>query len=277
MASPQKENGYTAIANELMDALSRTSMASSERQVLDCVIRKTYGFNKKEDSISLSQFVEATGMKKRMVIYAIQNLEAKGIILVTHHGLSPNSYSVQKDYDRWVVQRNAAQYDEMLKARREKYQIGVVQRNRSSATKPAKAVQRRDKKGHFVAHTKDNSNKAINTVGRADGQKKPKSEAYLNPDPLSLEEFIRSMRESPQRRLNILAEYADEIRPDKHTKGQWREFIDRNISAAARLSGYQDDQIAIAMKKIQANLKTPKNPKGYITKWSLETVLKYID
>jgi phage replication O-like protein O len=60
MASPQLENGYTKIANELLDVLMRHPevMKGSLFQVIAVVWRKTYGWDKKEDSISISQFVD---------------------------------------------------------------------------------------------------------------------------------------------------------------------------------------------------------------------------
>jgi len=66
MAEPQKENGYTPIANEIMEALCRIRIPGEERQVLDCILRKTYGWNKCEDAISLTQFMEMTGLKNPM-------------------------------------------------------------------------------------------------------------------------------------------------------------------------------------------------------------------
>jgi phage replication O-like protein O len=64
MNSPQLENGYTRIANELLDALIRYRIPGEERQVLDVIIRKTYAYGKKEDRISLSQFHDMTRIKK---------------------------------------------------------------------------------------------------------------------------------------------------------------------------------------------------------------------
>lgn len=169
MANPQKENGYTAIANEIQDVLAKTDLEASQRRVLDVIFRKTYGYNKKSDDISISQIVDATGLSKRTAIYATQNLEAKNIITVKREGHDTNAYTFQKDYEKWVVQRIAPGYEKMLKARREKYnkrgsatKAEVVQpKPDASATKPVSLVQRRDKKGRFVAHTKAKSNKAI--------------------------------------------------------------------------------------------------------------------
>ena len=80
MANPQKENGYTAIANEIMEALAHYRIPGEQRQVLDVIIRKTYGFNKKADMISNSQFVRATGLKKQTVHRAIKGLILKNVI-----------------------------------------------------------------------------------------------------------------------------------------------------------------------------------------------------
>jgi len=52
MANPQIENGYTRIANETMDALAKIRIPGQARQVLDFILRKTYGWNKKTDMIS---------------------------------------------------------------------------------------------------------------------------------------------------------------------------------------------------------------------------------
>jgi phage replication O-like protein O len=101
MASPQKENGFTPIANEIMEALSRVNLSPYESRVFWFVVRRTYGFNKKTDRISLSQFETGTGIKDRHVVRAIKSLVKKQMLLT--HKDSPQSvtYGVQKDYERW--------------------------------------------------------------------------------------------------------------------------------------------------------------------------------
>lgn len=47
MANPQCENGFTKIANELMEALAKIRIPGEARQVLDVIFRQTYGWNKK--------------------------------------------------------------------------------------------------------------------------------------------------------------------------------------------------------------------------------------
>lgn len=104
--SPQKENGYTPIANEIMDALIRTRISGEARQVLDFIIRKTYGYNKKSDNISISQFEKATGIDRKSTCRALNYLADRKLI---HKGsgenatMEANSYSFNKHYRNWGV------------------------------------------------------------------------------------------------------------------------------------------------------------------------------
>jgi phage replication O-like protein O len=100
MASPQTENGYTKIANELLEALAKIRLSGEETQVFLALLRKTYGFQKKTDTISLSQFVEATGINKPNVCRAIKRLIEKNIIIKKDNA-GITSYSIQKNYTKW--------------------------------------------------------------------------------------------------------------------------------------------------------------------------------
>ena len=101
MASPQKENGYVPIANELFNALCKMRIPGEARQCLDFIFRKTYGFNKKCDAIPLSQFVEATGMKRPNVCRAINKLVEMNIV-IRNDTASITVYGVNKDYEKWM-------------------------------------------------------------------------------------------------------------------------------------------------------------------------------
>ncbi len=100
MASPQVENGYTMLANELLEAYSMIRVSGEENQLFWFIIRKTYGFKKKEDAISLSQFSIGTGINKPNVCRALSNLIKKNLIIKNDNGLI-TSYRIQKDYAKW--------------------------------------------------------------------------------------------------------------------------------------------------------------------------------
>lgn len=100
MANPQKENGHIQVSTELWEALTKTRINGEARQILDFIIRKTYGFNKKEDTISLSQFCLGTGLHKSAVCKGV--LKLKSMNLITQKVTSiASSYSFNKDFDTW--------------------------------------------------------------------------------------------------------------------------------------------------------------------------------
>lgn len=102
MASPQIENGHIKLANDFFRALCKTRIPGQARQVLDFIISKTWGWNKKEDMIPLSQFVVGTGLQKYDVIDARNKLVGMNIIIVAQKGNEETlTYSIQKDFDKW--------------------------------------------------------------------------------------------------------------------------------------------------------------------------------
>lgn len=100
MASPQLENGYIKIANELFKALERLPLSNYEMRIILCVIEKTYGWNKKRDWISLSQFEADTGIKNAHVCRTLNVLIDKKILTKSGSKYHPH-YAVQKDYELW--------------------------------------------------------------------------------------------------------------------------------------------------------------------------------
>ena len=102
MANPQAEDGHVDLANEIVEALSRIRISGEEMQCLWVILRKTYGWHKKEDRISLSQFAEMTGMKRQNVLRAINKLSSKKIIVVIKNDSTQiNIYKINKDFDTW--------------------------------------------------------------------------------------------------------------------------------------------------------------------------------
>lgn len=105
--SPQLENGFLRIANELADALARVSLSSTESRIVWFVIRKTYGYrdangdSKKIDRISGSQFAGATGLTERSARRAIATLIRRQILFTEREGIHRVLYGLQKDYGRW--------------------------------------------------------------------------------------------------------------------------------------------------------------------------------
>ena len=112
MASPQPDK-FTKISNELLEAKARIRLSGEENQIWDVLLRKTYGFNKKMDVISLSQFALKTGLVKPSICRALNKLLIKNMINKKANANSV-TYGIQKNYDEWkpltkklIVSKNA--------------------------------------------------------------------------------------------------------------------------------------------------------------------------
>jgi phage replication O-like protein O len=62
--NPQRESGHRQICNGVYQALVHLDLSASEYKICLFVIDKTWGFNKSFDTISTSQFQEATGLSE---------------------------------------------------------------------------------------------------------------------------------------------------------------------------------------------------------------------
>lgn len=103
MSSPQLENGFIKISTELFEAIYRSEIPAKPRKCLDFIIRKTYGWHKKEDKISLSQFTKELSMWRASVCRNLKFLEDSNIIFSKKHGSTGTAYSINKDYSKWRV------------------------------------------------------------------------------------------------------------------------------------------------------------------------------
>ncbi len=101
MASPQKEHGYTAIANEILEHLVKAHLLGSEWDIIIWIIRKTYGHHKQEDWISLTQFEKATELSRPTVVKALKNLVANKILV----NAPLLGYKFNKNWEIWGSKR----------------------------------------------------------------------------------------------------------------------------------------------------------------------------
>lgn len=92
---PELSDGHGRIANEIMEVLACTYMSSYESQFIWCLFRNTYGWNKKDDWISLSKIAEATGMQDTHVSRTKKKLLLRRIITQTGKKIAFNKYHSQ--------------------------------------------------------------------------------------------------------------------------------------------------------------------------------------
>jgi phage replication O-like protein O len=96
----QVEDGeYTRIHNAILEALAKARLSGSEFRCVFYLLRKTYGWNKKEDKISLSQWAEGTDTKRNHVIATLNGLVEKKIMYRVD-GYIP-TYGFNKHVEEW--------------------------------------------------------------------------------------------------------------------------------------------------------------------------------
>jgi phage replication O-like protein O len=96
------EPTFIKVPQDLQDKLCQTRIPGEARQVLDLIIRKTLGWGKESDEISLSQFNLKTGLKKVAIIKARNKLVEMNIIRVTKKGNDDAlNYSINLDFASW--------------------------------------------------------------------------------------------------------------------------------------------------------------------------------
>lgn len=67
MADVQVENGFTRIANELMEVVMLQKFNGSQFKIILAIWRYTYGFSRKSHDFSLTFLSKATNIHKQQV------------------------------------------------------------------------------------------------------------------------------------------------------------------------------------------------------------------
>ena len=96
------DKGYTKIAHELLEAIAASDFSKREFKLILTLIRKTYGFNKKEDDITLTQLANHTGIKLSHVSESVRALESKNVFL-KREGRHGYLLKINKNYGTWHV------------------------------------------------------------------------------------------------------------------------------------------------------------------------------
>jgi len=106
MSSPQTEKGFIRIAtgkkeNDVLSALIGAKLGGTEVAICLLVMRKTWGWNKKTDWISLTQYEKYTGRTRQTVVNAIHQLVKKNILVKKTIPGIKTIYTFNKSFLRW--------------------------------------------------------------------------------------------------------------------------------------------------------------------------------
>lgn len=100
---PKKES-YTQVPNDIMDKLYSKGfhLPGEQGAVFNFILRKTIGWGKDNDRLSLSQFASALGIKKQSADRAIKALTTRKIITVSKDADSQvKVFGINTNIDEW--------------------------------------------------------------------------------------------------------------------------------------------------------------------------------
>ena len=175
MANPQLEKGFIQIAtgkeeNDILIALVKAELSGSEYQIVLYVMRKTWGFKKPEDWISLSQFERITNKSRARVCESIKALVKKNILVKNTLLGKTTKLSINKNFDEWnkVVKKS-----------------GLVKKTRLVTSKENKTQLVKN-----TGHTKD-----IYTKESMENKSSPTQDKQLNKDVTAIIDYYSTCYE----------------------------------------------------------------------------------
>ena len=211
MANPQPDE-FTRISNELYTAIMQTDFSKRQRNILDLVIRMSYGCGKKYALLRPIDF-EVVGVYKTHVRKELDYLEQAKVLFIDGERISLN-----KDYDQWRVSLVKGASNEKFEA--------ILRRNLNqevteSVTKVTKLVTNNGNDGY------QNSNQVVTKTVTEEGSKanndaglqRPKEivkESTCNITPLespqTFEEVLNRHPRYTRRQYDLIRKYWDMIR-----------------------------------------------------------------
>lgn len=100
MASPQTEDGYSIIANELLKAIYRFPFSGQEFRIIFWTVRNIYGWKGRKHTPPTSARIiaEELGMPVSTTAWSLNRLSLRGVILRMDGG----ALRINKNYEEWL-------------------------------------------------------------------------------------------------------------------------------------------------------------------------------
>lgn len=105
MADIQLENGFTKIANQILEVIQHFQFTQNQFKVLMLLWRNTYGWNRKECELSLSYIEKATHLDRKRASTTLQDLIKANVLIEINKGSSTKAKVVgfNKNYTEWTI------------------------------------------------------------------------------------------------------------------------------------------------------------------------------
>lgn len=93
---------FVRLHNSILEKMALARLSGAEFRALMFLFRKTYGWNKKEDRISLSQWAEGTNGKRPHVLRTLNELIRKRVIYRIDDQQPVPVYGFNKYFEQWL-------------------------------------------------------------------------------------------------------------------------------------------------------------------------------
>lgn len=110
--SPQLENGYTRLANELLEAIIKYPFGKRSLKIVLVIIRETYGWNVKKKVISYGKMAAKTLIERRHIPDICNILIASNILFRQKLKNNKNIWGINKNYEEWLMPDNKTLFRE---------------------------------------------------------------------------------------------------------------------------------------------------------------------
>lgn len=102
MSNPQIEQGYTRIANEILENIMKVSLNGTQFRIVMAVWRFTYGFQRKEHELSVRFLAAAIAASRSQVERELAVLIERKILLTKEQGTKrARQIQFNKNYEDW--------------------------------------------------------------------------------------------------------------------------------------------------------------------------------
>ncbi len=97
-----EDGNFTRIHNDIWNALSRAPLTSTEFRCLMFLFRETYGWRRKETTVSMGKWAKAVEIDRRAVIRAVQHmLDCHVINRIDNGSHRPATWGFNKYFEQW--------------------------------------------------------------------------------------------------------------------------------------------------------------------------------
>ncbi|MBA7491463.1 hypothetical protein ES702_02009 [subsurface metagenome] len=218
-----EKGNYTKIPNEVIEAIYQQELSENQSKILWFIVRKTFGWEKDQEIITLDVFAENLNLIKPRICEAILKLQQRNIITDKRNKI----YQIQMDVERWLPKKKNKKALKVIKITDKRNSI-TDKRNKISTKHSPKANPQvpketilKERKDHHqnIGNIKPDDDSLFSLL-------KPKTLTTLKKQPFGLGEpkIIRSLAMTKKKQVNShFSDCIDYIlsRPDIDKPGRY--------------------------------------------------------